>query len=266
MDKVVITGVFDFVNFHLCKVLLDKGVEVRGIQIETEESDILVEKRLEVGRNANFVESSIGEITKDLTGKETLILSIYDLYMCYKENFLLNEDFIRKGDWEQLVIFVPSQLLTDGIAPESSSVINNFFKSVMPIGKDTHLLYLPTIYGPWQPDSFLFQHSILSSMNRGRTFRGLREETCDALFVEDAVESIIEIIEDKEPGRYLLESGMKNQWEICASFLGIDEQSSHNRIKKIVEDAKLTKITVKSSIPIPIALTKQIDHAHRLFR
>lgn len=264
MDKVVIAGVFDFVNFYVCKALLDKGIEVKGIQIETEENDILVEKRLEVGRNANFTEALIGEIIKDSDGSETVILSIYDLYMCYKEDFLLNEDFIKKGNWEQLVIFAPSQLLTDEIAPESNLIINNFLRSAA--GKDIHLLYLPTIYGPWQPDTFLFQHKILSEMDRRNPFRGLREETCDALFVEEAVESIIKIIEDKRSGRYLLQSGKKNQWDICASFLGINEQDSTERNVKIIEKGDLTKITVQSSIPIPIALTKQIDHAHRLYR
>jgi hypothetical protein len=262
MDKVVITGVFDFVNFHVCKALLDKGIEVRGIQLKTDENDILVEKRLEVGRNANFTEASLGEITKDSDGREIFILSIYDLYMCYKEDILLNENLINKGDWKQFVILVPSQLLTDEIAPESDSVINNFLRNAIALGKDTHLLYLPTIYGPWQPETFLFQHSILTGMDRGKKFRGLREETCDALFVEEAVESIINIIEDKRPGRYLLQSGKKNQWDICASFLGINEQGTSNRI---IEDENITKLTVKSSIPIPIALTKQIEHAHRLF-
>jgi nucleoside-diphosphate-sugar epimerase len=265
MDKVVIAGVFDFVNFHVCKALLDKGIEVKGIQIETEENDNLDEKRLEVGRNANFTEASLGEITKDIDGRETFILSIYDLYMCYKEDFLLNENFINKGDWNHFVILVPSQVLTDEIAPESETVINDFIRSTIAIGKDIHLLYLPTIYGPWQPDTFLFQHSILNGMNRGKTFRGLREETCDVLYVKEAVESIIKIIEDKRPGRYLLQSGMKNQWDICASFLGINERGSTNRIEKIIEDDDVTKLTVQSFMPIPIALTKQIDHAHRLF-
>lgn len=263
MDKVVIAGVFDFVNFHVCKALLDKGIEVKGIQIETEENDILVEKRLEVGRNANFTEASIGESIKDSDGSETVILSIYDLYMCYKEEFLLNEDFIKKGNWGQLVIFAPSQLLTDEIAPESNLIINNFLRSVT--SKDTHLLYLPTIYGPWQPDTFLFQHTILSEMDRRNPFKGLREEIGDALFVEEAVESIITIIESKTSGRYLLQSGKKNQWDICASFLGINEQESTERNVKKIESDDLTKIKVQSSIPIPIALTKQIDHAHRLY-
>ena len=33
MDKAVIVGVFDFVNFHVCKALLNKGIEVKGVQI-----------------------------------------------------------------------------------------------------------------------------------------------------------------------------------------------------------------------------------------
>ena len=58
-------------------------------------------------------------------------------------------------------------------------------------------------------------------LNGRETFRGLREEITDALFVEDAVASIIEIVEKNSPGRYLLQSGKNNQWEQCAAFLGI---------------------------------------------
>ena len=39
MDKAVIFDVFNFVSFHLCKALLDKGIEVEGIFIENKEND-----------------------------------------------------------------------------------------------------------------------------------------------------------------------------------------------------------------------------------
>jgi nucleoside-diphosphate-sugar epimerase len=266
MDKVVIAGVFDFVNFYVCKALLDKGIEVRGVQFELEENeDILDEKRLEIGRNANFTELSIRDIRMDSNGKETLILSIYDLYMQYKEDFLLNENFFNMVNWERIVIFVPSQLLNNVDDIEAKTVALDIIKRTKGMNKSIQLLYLPTIYGPWQPDTFVFQHSILAGLNRGKEFKGLREETNDALFIEDTVESIIEIIENEQPGRYLLQSGKKNQWESCAAFLQISEQISNERKVEIMEENDLAKLTVKSSVPISIALTKQIEHTHRLY-
>src|SRR5688500_1502068 len=131
MDKVVIVGVFGFVNFHVCKALLDKGIEVRGVQIETEDdSDILIEKRLEIGRNANFTEVSLGYILNDSYDNETIVLSVYDLYMRYKEEYLLKEDMlfnlISKNNWEQIVILVPSQMLTNAFESKAEIVIDDF--------------------------------------------------------------------------------------------------------------------------------------------
>jgi nucleoside-diphosphate-sugar epimerase len=265
MDKVVIAGVFDFVNFYVCKALLDKGIEVKGVQFELEENeDILDKKRLEIGRNANFTELSIRDIRMDSNEKETLILSIYDLYMRYKEDFLLNETFFNMVNWERIVILAPSQLLMS-VDLDANTVTIEFIKRVKGMNKNIQLLYLPTIYGPWQPDTFVFQHSILAGLNRGKAFKGLREETSDALFIEDTVESIIEIIENEQPGRYLLQSGKKNQWESCAAFLQISEPISNERKVEIIENGDLTKLAVKSSVPISIALTKQIEHTIRLY-
>lgn len=266
MDKVVIAGVFDFVNFYVCKALLDKGIEVKGIQFELDENgDILDEKRLEIGRNANFTEISIGDLTIDSNEKETLILSIYDLYMRYKEDFILNENFMNLVNWERIVILVPSQLLMNVEDLDANTVALDFIKRAKCMNKNIQLLYMPTIFGPWQPDTFVFQHSILAGLNRGKAFKGLREETSDALFIEDTVESIIEIIENEQPGRYLLQSGMKNQWDSCAAFLQISELISNERKVEIIEEHDLAKVTVESSVPISIALTKQIEHTHRLY-
>jgi nucleoside-diphosphate-sugar epimerase len=268
MDKVVIMGVFDFVNFHVCKALLDKGIEVRGVQIDTDETgEDSVEKKLEIGRNSNFTEVSIAELPNDTTEKETIIISVYDLYMRYKEDILLNEailsKFIKIDQWDQIVLLVPSQLLTIENELEAEAVIKNFIKRISTLNKKIQLLYLPTIYGPWQPDTFLFQHSILTEMNRDNPFKGLREETNDALFIDDTVEAIIEIVDRKEPGRYLLQSGKKNQWDLCAAFLKISNQIKNNRNVEMAGD-EITKLTVKSTIPISVALTKQIDHVQRL--
>jgi hypothetical protein len=268
MDKVVMVGVFDFVNFHVCKALLDKGIEVKGVQIESEEDeDMIIEKRLEIGRNANFTEVTFEDITKDKNKNETIVLSVYDLYMRYKEEYLLNEDMlfnlIRKNQWGKVVILVPSQLLNEVIDSKPEVIIEDFIKRTYAWNKNIHLLYLPTIYGPWQPDTFMFQSSILNERNRGKPYKGLREETGDALFVQDTAQFILEIIENQQPGRYLLHSGKSNQWEKCAAFLGINEQES-NPILQIREEG-LTKIIVNGTVPISVGLTKQVEHANRLY-
>jgi nucleoside-diphosphate-sugar epimerase len=268
MDKVVIVGVFDFANFHVCKALLDKGIEVRGVQIEPQANeDMVIEKRLEIGRNANFAEVSLGDISNQSSENETLVLSVFDLYMRYKEDYLLKEDLISKligmNRWENIVILIPSQLLRNVIDLKAQVVIEDFLKRTIAQNKDLYLLYLPTIVGPWQPETFMFQSSILTDMNKGKPFKGVREETNDALFVDDTVKAIIEIIENKEPGRYLLQSGKSHQWDLCAALLHINEQDLNNRKAEISEE-DVTKIIVDSTVPLSVALTRQIEHAHRL--
>ncbi|MDQ1004119.1 hypothetical protein QFZ28_004519 [Neobacillus niacini] len=268
MDKVVVIGVFDFVNFHVCKAFLDKGIEVRGVQLETEvNEDMINEKRLEIGRNANFSEVSLGEISNHSSEYETIVLSVYDLYMRHKEDFLLADQLISKiinrNNWENIVFVVPSQLLRNVIDSKAEVVIEDFLKRIISQNKDCYILYLPTVFGPWQPETFMFQSSILTEMDRGKPFKGLREETCDALFVEDTVKSIIEIIENKEPGKYLLQSGKRDQWNLCAALLQINEQGLNNSKAEIMEE-DLTKIIVPSTVPLSAALTRQIEHAHRI--
>lgn len=268
MDKVVIVGVFDFVNFHLCKALLDKGIEVRGVRIENEENDdILSEKRLEIGRNANFSEVSLVDIANQTSENETIVLSVYDLYMRYKEDSLLNDHLITKiistNNWDNIVILAPSQLLKKVNNSKAEVVFEDFVKRTKSKNKKVFLFYLPTVFGPWQPESFLFQSSILTEMNRGKPFKELREETSDAIYVEDTVKYMIELIENKEHGRYLLQSGKKNQWQSCASLLQLNEHGLNNPITEI-KDEDITKEIVHSTVPLSVALTRQIEHAHRL--
>lgn len=269
MDKVVIVGVFDFVNFHVCKAFLDKGIEVRGVLLETEvNEDMINEKRLEIGRNANFSEVSLEDMSNDSSEYETLVLSVYDLYMRHREDSLLiNQvisEIINRNNWENIVIMAPSQLLRDVSNAKDEVVMEDFLKRTISQNNKCYLLYLPTVFGPWQPETFMFQSSILTEMNSGKPMFELREETSDALYVEDMVKSILEIIENKEPGRYLLQSGKRDQWDLCAALLQINEQGLNNSKTEIREE-ELTKVIVPSTVPLSVALTRQIEHAHRIF-
>src|SRR3954447_19141238 len=63
MDKAIIFGIYDFVSFHMGRTLLNKGLEVIGVHIEeNSETSSFEEKRMEIGRNANFREISLVEL------------------------------------------------------------------------------------------------------------------------------------------------------------------------------------------------------------
>jgi hypothetical protein len=277
MDKVVIFDVFNFVSFHLCKALLDKGIEVEGIIHENKgnNEEFIDEKRMEIGRNANFNEAKFNDWSNyhQSESKLTVICSVYDIYMTYNENILKKDevayefiDYLKKlsDKIEQLVLLVPLQIITGDSDKEALLVINDFIQRAGEVTGNIQMHYLPSIYGPWQPSTFVFQHTILSKMNKQVEFNGLREETTDALYIDDTVITLIDLIENKNAGRYILESGLENQWDFCAHYLQVDENLLIGRRTSISEE-KVSKLTVVKKESITKAIEKQIDHVQRLY-
>ncbi|MCM2533702.1 hypothetical protein NDK43_16555 [Neobacillus pocheonensis] len=279
MDKAIIFGVFDFVGFHVCKTLLDKGIEVKGIRVENiGKTPFLEEKRLEIGRNANFEEQSFLEWS--LLGKpekpiNMIIFSLYDFFMLYNEAILKKEAFIQpilsylernKNKNKTLVFILPIQLLTSSLDSQALIDLKGFLDRTLNVSDNIQLFYVPTIYGPWQPNTFLFQQTILSKLNRNEEIKGFREGTMDALFIEDVIETMIEIIESRNPGKYLLESGIKNYWDLCAAFLNIeDNQEIQHELVSMVADTEIIRIPLRKVTTIPDSLSEQMEHTQRLY-
>lgn len=272
MDKAIIFGVYDFVNFHMCKTLLNKGLVVHGIHIEEiEKVQFLDEKRFEIGRNANFVEQMLSDWEngrEQELEKTVLIFSLFDLYMQSKENILQKEDVSRaifnylRQDREniELVLLLPVQLLQ----LNRESGLESFLKQVTELQKKIQLVFLPSIFGPWQSSVFMFQQAIISRFQSIDVMKQDREWTNDTIFIGDAVETIAEIIEKEVHGSYLLESGQKDYWKKCASYLGIEESIVEG--EPIQTDDQIVKVSVKNHTPISESITNQLKQAERLFR
>jgi hypothetical protein len=277
MDKAIIFGGFDFISFHVCITVLNKGLEVKAIHIEEKDKiEYLEEKRLEVGRNANFLEQSLVDWTnkreKD-TMKTTLVFSLYDLYMRKIEALLQNETvtspiikYIEQNKRNTDVVFIlPIQMSSRHVMKNE---LVGFLAKVEGLVKNVQLLYLPTIYGPWQPSTFLFQQAIFSKLQKTDIFPDEREWTKDTLFVDDAMELIFEIIETGIPGGYLLESGRKDYWFQCAKYLNIEanqaKSTSCDRDEPFQTDRQIIRVSVKKLTPIEASISKQMEHVQRL--
>ncbi|OLS41798.1 hypothetical protein [Bacillus sp. MRMR6] len=277
MDKVVIINVFGFVSFHVCKTMLNKGIEVRGIKIENGEnkSDYTEDMKLEIGRNANFKECSLEAWVNNPPeyGAITL-MSLYDLYMTNNERIIQENSVMEpimkhlkksKDMSGMLALLIPSQLLSTELSSPVEVEMRNFLNILKGLNSNIQYIYLPTVYGPWQPSTFVFQHSIISKLNRNTDFGGIREETRDALFVNDTVDSIMEILESKKQGSYLLESGKENQWTLCAEFLKIEGRFLN--VQKSQDFTKShTRIIVKQETLYSDALLEQVNHTNRIYR
>lgn len=272
MDKATILGVFNFVSFHLCKTLLNRGIEVYGVSIgNMEQISFHEEKRLEIGRNANFIETSLEKLTSEAgisDSKQTLILPVYDFYMLNHDRTLLNDyvigtlqEYINKNKAElDIMVVLPMQFMNY----EKKSPVHRLIRQVKQKSVPVQAVYLPTIYGPWQPSVFLFQQAIMSTMQKGKLSGAEREWQGDALFVDDAIETMIELMETGNPGEYLLESGQDNYWRMCADYLNIGQNHIEQAGKPQQTNRHIVRTPVKKVTALADSFSQQIGHT-RLF-
>ncbi|NRD78417.1 hypothetical protein HPT25_13675 [Bacillus sp. BRMEA1] len=272
MDKAVVLDVFDFVGFHFCKYILNKGYEVKGLSFDgNSDAENMDEKSMEIGRNANFSTHSLLDWTEHFSEQDPItqlfIISIYDLYMLSKDSLSEKKEitdpiiqyFSRMGNRIKLVVFLPIQMYRE------INVWSPFFEQTKELVSHVQMFYLPTVFGPWQPEVFLFQQMILGRFKQLEIIQSEREWTRDALFVTDAVKTIYDTIQFGKPGSYLLESGQDNYWEECASYLKMDKST----VKKHRDgwqglDDSIQKVIVKNLTPLSDSITAQIELNERM--
>ncbi|MGG0719101.1 hypothetical protein ABE096_16115 [Robertmurraya massiliosenegalensis] len=222
MDKVMIIGTFEFLGFHFTKKLLEEGIEVLGVhhQVNDEESYLIEEKRLQIGRNANFEEKSVDSLHRNTSDYELLLVDYYDFFMRGDEEALFhyeNYQWLMKNS-DKIVFLLPLSLSNDQFE-ESRTKLEKFI-SLVRNDKVVQEILLPTIYGPWQSEVFLFQQALRKK--KDEWILSSREWTADALYVEDMVSKVLELMDDDKE-RYLLRNDQINGWEECAQYLKIKD-------------------------------------------
>jgi hypothetical protein len=262
LDKVCILGVYEFIGFHLCKRFLENGFSVEGVHLNTECDLFLEEKRLEVGRNANFNEKSFPLSGKNLETDVTII-PIYDWFMTYKESrkrFSEIIQYIKNAPKTNFVFLLPIQMLTDS-QDEGMEEARGFIEQTNNLAQSIQYYYLPTIFGPWQPSSFLFQNEILNQFHQTNKSLDIREWPFDAIYIDDLLTPLIEKIESGESGSFLFESGIPKSWELCAEILQLDKSLGKvfDEVKLKVDDG-VEKITLKEVTPYQESLMTQKEH------
>ncbi|MBT2689033.1 hypothetical protein J7I93_12640 [Bacillus sp. ISL-47] len=271
MDRAVILGTFEFVGFSLCKFLLDQGCMIDGIHINNgEEEPYLNEKRLEIGRNANFYEMNYSEwleTTKEIQEDSVLFIDFYDLYIknnlfSLRENELIEKYFINnlnelKKYRSKIVFLFPLQWQKDINRAHSRC------ETAIELLKENNIVvysfYLPAVYGPWQPEEFIFHQALA---DRKRTVLSNREWNHDAIFIDDLIHSIIEEADQMQGGAYLLKSSLPGHWQKCAEYLSL-EYSKNHRYDDLGK-GKIIEKTVKNSVNFSEGLEKQRRHLNTL--
>ncbi|PLR97622.1 hypothetical protein [Bacillus sp. T33-2] len=275
MDRATIVGVFGFVGYSLCTALLERGIQVKGVnQTEQNQGAFFEEMRMEIGRNANFSEMSFEQWLlegENLEQEAPIILSFYDIYMKNSEDRLLEQPGIisKLKEWSgingNLTLLLPAQLAQfDG--KTDMPPIELFIQSLKESRIQHKEIYLPTIFGPWQPEEYFFQQLILQEKQKlDAPVLSEKEWTGDAMFIDDAVDSLIKLIEEPETGRFLLKSMETNLWDKCTrSILPGYEGNADTNKKNVVWSPSINIVAVASQTDFLTGLEKQITHFERI--
>lgn len=233
MDRAMIIGVYEFIGFHLSQYLLDQGIEVIGIHIPTDESDpFLEEKRMSIGRNANFNEKDANQslIVTSHPRTDIVFIDYYSFYMKWQEDKLVSvtEKLIWLQDNDSVIFLMPIQSYED---------VKRFNHNAA--------FYLPAIYGPWQPSDFLFHQALVDPEATIKINE--REWTEDALYIDDTIKAIIKNTEQRTQ-HVLLKSNIKEHWRTIMRMLMKNSQLQLSH-QQIPIGTKLTILEVDATDP-----------------
>lgn len=261
MKKAVIFGAYHFLGFHICSALLEEGEEIIGITYPDLVVEDLDEKRMEIGRNANFSEKSLAEFTSILqdTNIEVLYFDFYTLKQLSKYDKVKNlfsEYSDKKESQNKRFVF-----LVNVISIETELDFITSIKDILN-GYAMQVVYLPTLYGPWQPSDFLFQQ-IIEGKEQKNIQLNIREYTNDAIFIEDAVKEVVKQTKKGQNNDILLKSTEINHWQRCLEQLKWDMPKGLT--KDISFSSYLQEVMVENKETIKDNLEQQKKH-HLLYR
>lgn len=267
MDKVIIFGTYDFLGFSLCLNLLEDGIQIIGYRWNLEENEeFLEEKKFFIGRNANFKEQIVGTeflLSADKEIEEAIIvISLYDLYyantkqsIAYADIFNEISEIYNQYPIKKVVCLLPNEYLYDLpiLLGEKMNVMKE--KGIL-----IQSIYLPTIYGPWQSKTFLFQRYFLKECANVNLVLDKKECTMDAIFINEVVEEIICILNTEERHNIYIESVEEDKWRKGAKFLALEDLIPNYDIKKekvLQTDLKMVKVMEKISIKEGLEMQKE---------
>lgn len=259
MDQAIVFAAQQFLGFEICKELLNQGYEVMAIEHEQMVNDYSNEKWLEIGRNANVTYQPLNT-NIDLNDQSYIwFIPLYDLFTVKNEKLIMDWTINLQKLYEESKSSIERIIFINPVKWSSNERKANehFYKKLKNEvfnSEETPVIefQLPTIFGPWQPNCFLFQQ-IISESELNSYF----DDLMDAIYVEDAVHSILENMDDKFCGKTVyLQSETGDNWRKCVLYLNPSyplPERSESMNRNNVEILK-----VKESISFKEGIDKQI--------
>ncbi|AOH53912.1 hypothetical protein ABE28_006080 [Peribacillus muralis] len=225
MQTFIVIGTYQFIGFYVTQHFLNQGEEVIGIDWTEKEGSphIMEEKELEIGRSANYIYFPINKLKLlDISRQDTVFISCYDLYngKMDKTDIVLREigSFIEKckknglSEAPNIVLLMPI---------EEERVFQSIL-SAIEVVECAKIIYLPTVYGPWQSEGMSFEAGINQQGPSVIEAAIATEYTGDALFVTDFVNALEDVVASSDRS-IQLSSNIADHWNKCAECV-FDEE------------------------------------------
>lgn len=225
MDRAIIIGAFGFLGFSVCQAMLDEGIEVNAISVSDEPDLLTEEKRMEIGRNANFFEDEKWIINgENEREKIPIIIPICDYYIQEKESLLFENPFLKEElvtlspEYYSVTLLLPEQLIREDASNQQQLV--RFQNRLNEKGFSLTEVLVPTLFGPWQPEVCYFQQMISLEGKRMETpTLNPRESLKDAVYITDAASVVMGLLDEAQPGKYMILSGKEDSWFTCLDVI-----------------------------------------------
>ncbi|WHY57865.1 hypothetical protein [Peribacillus simplex] len=222
MQTNIVIGTYRFVGFYVTQYLLNEGKEVIGIDWADSEASqyIMEEKELEIGRNSNYIYFPINKLKLlDISKQDTVFISLYDIQSgkLDKIDFLIGEivSFIEKfkngkDETPNFVLFMPIE--------KDVSIFQSILSSIREIDS-AKIIFLPTIYGPWQSEGMSFEAGI-NQLGQSDIHAAITAEyTGDALYITDFINAMEAVLTSSSDRDIQLYSSIEDHWNKCAKLI-----------------------------------------------
>ncbi|MDQ0217537.1 hypothetical protein ELQ35_06635 [Peribacillus cavernae] len=232
MELSIVIGAYQFIGFHLCKYLLELGDEVLGVDWleDTAPGNMMEEKQLEIGRNSNFQFKPLDGLQDfKLSNKATIYVSWYDAV----KGSTGKRDHLNRRIQEIIRTFFafdpqerPRIVLLYPLGIKGEEILQDNQKA-------DKVIFLPTIYGPWQHESMAFEQGV---RNRGEAEIKAaleKEYRLDAIYITDLLDYFVDILDTSEKNIVVI-SSKKNQWSMAARVLFGDSITNGDVPEKMV--------------------------------